>query len=137
MAKAKKRVPTRKKGSRRRKASAKATRKGAGRKKKAAKRRSQKKAKPKVRRSGKSAPKSVAKKKRRSKTATRKASKRPTIAEATNVLEIPVEATIIDVIEEPAPGVFVVTEYESVRTGPPNWPGREPKRGNGPGTEEQ
>jgi hypothetical protein len=50
---------------------------------------------------------------------------------------VPVEDTIIDVIEEPAPGVVVVTEYESIRTGTPISSGREPKRGVGPETEEQ
>jgi hypothetical protein len=48
-----------------------------------------------------------------------------------------VEDTIIDVIEEPVPGVVVVTEYESVRTASPISPGRKPKRGAGPETEEQ
>jgi hypothetical protein len=40
------------------------------------------------------------------------------------------ETTIIDVIEEPAPGVVVVTEYETTRTAPLPSPGREPKRGD-------
>jgi hypothetical protein len=46
------------------------------------------------------------------------------------------ETTVIDVIEEPAPGVVVVTEYESARTAVP---GDTPQRGesSGPGTEEQ
>jgi hypothetical protein len=50
---------------------------------------------------------------------------------------VPVEDTIIDVIDEPAPGVIRVTEYESIRTGTPISSGREPKRGAGPETDEQ
>jgi hypothetical protein len=34
-----------------------------------------------------------------------------------------IETTIIDVVEEPVPGVFVVTEYESVRNVPSSSPG--------------
>jgi len=41
-----------------------------------------------------------------------------------------VEDTIIDVIDEPVPGVVRVTEYEMLRT-------TTPKRGAGPNTEEQ
>jgi hypothetical protein len=40
-----------------------------------------------------------------------------------------VEDTIIDVIDEPIPGVVRVTEYETIRT-------TTPKRGAGPATEE-
>jgi hypothetical protein len=40
-----------------------------------------------------------------------------------------IEDTIIDVIDEPAPGVVRVTEYETIRMTPP-------KRGAGPETEE-
>ena len=105
MAKAKKRVATRKKSSKRGKASAKPARK------KAAKRTTPKKAKSKVRRAARAAPKSLAKKKLPPKTA--KAPRKP----PRQVVEIPVEDTIIDVIEEPVPGVVVVTEYESIRTG--------------------
>ena len=123
MAKAKKRVATRKKSSTRGKASAKPARK------KAAKRTTPKKAKSKVRRAGRSAPKPTTKKKQPSKIAARKAPRQLTGE--------PVEATIIDVIEEPIPGVVVVTEYESVRTATPISSGREPKRGAGPETEEQ
>jgi hypothetical protein len=47
---------------------------------------------------------------------------------------VPVEDTIIDVIEEPVPGMVVVTEYESIRTDTPISSGREPKRGAGPET---
>jgi hypothetical protein len=54
------------------------------------------------------------------------------------VAEVPVETTIIDVIEEPVPGVVVVTEYESVRTATPISPSGEAEggEGTGPGTEE-
>jgi hypothetical protein len=126
MAKAKKRVATRKKSSKRGKASAKPTRKAA------AKRTTPKAAKSKVRRAGNGAPKSAVKKKRPPKTAARKAPRN-----APRQVVVPVEDTIIDVIEEPAPGVVVVTEYESIRTGTPISSGREPKRGVGPETEEQ
>ena len=50
--------------------------------------------------------------------------------------EVPVEDTIIDVIEEPAPGVVVVTEYETIRTATPISSDREPKPLSGPETEE-
>lgn len=122
MAKAKKRVATRKKSSGRGKASKPA-------RKKAAKRTTPKKAKSKIRRAGRSAPKALAKKKRARKTPARRA---PTKAPR-QMLEVPVEDTIIDVIEEPVPGVVVVTEYESIRTTTP----REPTRDVGPETEEQ
>jgi hypothetical protein len=35
-------------------------------------------------------------------------------------IEVPVEDTIIDVVDEPAPGVMRVTEYEVIRTIPPD-----------------
>ena len=124
MAKAKKRVATRKKSSKRGKASAKPARKTA------AKRTTPKEAKSKVRRAGSGAPKPAVKKKRPPKTAARKAPRK--------VVEVPVvEDTIIDVIDEPVPGVIRVTEYESIRTATPISSGREPKRGAGPETEEQ
>jgi hypothetical protein len=126
MAKAKKRVATRKKSSKRGKASAKPTRKTA------AKRTTPKKAKSKVRRAGSGAPKPAVKKKRPPKTAARKAPRK-----APRQVVVPVEDTIIDVIDEPAPGVIRVTEYESIRTGTPISSGREPKRGAGPETDEQ
>ena len=126
MAKAKKRVATRKKSSKRGKASAKPARK------KAAKRTKPKQAKSKVRRAGSGAPKPAVKKTRPPKTAARKAPRK-----APRQVVVPVEDTIIDVIEEPVPGVVVVTEYESIRTGTPISSGREPKRGVGPETEEQ
>jgi hypothetical protein len=40
-----------------------------------------------------------------------------------------IEDTIIDVVDEPVPGVVRVTEYETIRT-------TTPKRGTGPETEE-
>jgi hypothetical protein len=98
MAKAKKRIATRKKTSKRGKASAKPARKKAARR-----------ATPKKR-----SPKGVAK------MAPRKAPRQG----------VPViEDTIIDVIDEPVPGVVRVTEYETIRT-------TTPKRGAGPQTEE-
>ena len=123
MAKAKKRVATRKKSSKRGKASARPARK------KAAKRTKPKQAKSKVR----GAAKPMAKKQRPSKVAARKAPTKP----PRQVVEVPVEDTIIDVIEEPVPGVVVVTEYESVRTVTPISPGRLPKPSTDPGAEEQ
>jgi hypothetical protein len=126
MAKAKKRVATRKKSSKRGKASAKPARK------KAAKRMTPKKAKSKIRRAGEGAPKPMAKKKRPPKTPARKA-----VGKTPRQVVVPVEDTIIDVIEEPVPGVVVVTEYESIRTATPVSSGREPKRGAGPETEEE
>ena len=126
MAKAKKRVATRKKSSKRGKASAKPGRK------RAAKRATPKEAKSKVWRAGSGAPKPGVKKKRPPKTAARKAPRN-----APRQVVVPVEDTIIDVIEEPAPGVVVVTEYESIRTATPISSGREPKRGAGPETEEE
>ena len=126
MARAKKRVATRKKSLKRGKASTKPARK------KAAKRTPPKQAKSKVRRAGGGAPKPAVKKKRPPKTAARKAPRK-----APRKVVVPVEDTIIDVIDEPAPGVIRVTEYESIRTGTPISSGREPKRGVGPETEEQ
>lgn len=127
MAKAKKRVATRKKSSKRSKASSKPA------SKKSVKRTAPKKAKSKVRRAGKSATKSTAKKMQPPKTSARKVP----INAPRQVAEVQVETTIIDVIEEPIPGVVVVTEYESVRTAPAISPGRLPKPSTGPGTEEQ
>lgn len=114
MAKAKKRVATRKKSSKRGKSSAKPARK------KAAKRTVPTKAKSKVRRAGKAATK-PAKKKKPLKTAARKAPR--------EVAQAPAETTIIDVIEEPVPGVVVVTEYESIRAVNPNSRGGGTSRG--------
>ena len=123
MAKAKKRVATRKKSSKRGNASARPARK------KAAKRTKPKQAKSKV--SG--AAKPMAKKQRPSKVAARKAPTKP----LRQVVEVPVEDTIIDVIEEPVPGVVVVTEYETIRTATPISSSPEPKRGVGSETEDQ
>jgi hypothetical protein len=95
MAKAKKRLATRKKSSKRRKVSAK----------KAAKPMRPKKAKSKVRETSKRAPKSIAKKKKPPKLAAKTAPRKAPV----------VEDTIIDVIDEPVPGVVRVTEYETVQ----------------------
>jgi len=98
MVKARKRLATRKKTSKRRKASAKPARK-----------KTSKRATPKKR------PLKAA-----AKTAPRKASRQG----------VPViEDTIIDVVDEPVPGVVRVMEYETIRT-------TTPKRGTGPETEE-
>ena len=104
MANAKKRVAARKKSSKRAKASAKPARKMA------AKHATPKKAKSKIRRAGMSATKPVAKKKRP-----------PETAERRQVMKMPVKTTMIDVIEQPAPGAVVAT------------PGGEPQRGEGTG----
>ena len=122
-----KRVATRKKSSKRGKASAKPARK------KAAKRTTPKQAKSKVRRAVGGAAKPMAKKQRPSKMAARKAPRKA----PRQVVEVPVEDTIIDVIEEPAPGVVVVTEYETIQTATPVSSDREPKPDAGPETEEQ
>ena len=123
MVKAKKRVAMRKKSSKRGKVSAKAARK------KAAKRTKSKQAKSKV----KGAAKPKAKKQRPSKLS---ASKTPRKSPE-QVAEVGVDDTIIDVIEEPVPGVVVVTEYETIRTATPISSSPEPKRRVGPKTEDQ
>jgi hypothetical protein len=41
--------------------------------------------------------------------------------------EFPIETTIIDVIEEPAPGVFIVSEFEEVRVARAKDKGSAPK----------
>ena len=99
-------VATRKKSSKRGKAGAKLGRKMA------AKHAKPKKAKSKVQRTGMSAKKRAAKKQRQ--------------PEA-------VETTKIDVIDEAAPGVISVKEYDSVRTATSIAPGIEPERGEGVG----
>jgi hypothetical protein len=99
MAKARKRLATRKKSAKRGKVSVK----------KAARPVRPKKRKSKVRQPGARAPKSIAKKKRSPKLAAKMATKKAPI----------VEDTIIDVIDEPAPGVVRVTEYEAVRISTP------------------
>ena len=101
MAKAKKRVATRKKSSKRGKESAKRVRK-------AAKNATLKKAKSKVQRARMGTKKSPVKTKRL-----------PETMERRPVAEVPVstvETTIIDVIEQPSPDVVAVTEYKSVET---------------------
>src|SRR6516165_1420508 len=106
MAKAKKRVAARKKSSKRGKASTKPA------SKMATKHPTPKKTKSKVQRAGVSTKKSPAKKKRP-----------PETMERRPVAEMPVttvETTIIDVIEEPAPGVVAVTEYDVAPTQPIN-----------------
>jgi hypothetical protein len=115
MAKAKKRVVTRKKSSKSGKSSAKPARK------KAVKRAAPKKAKSKVRRAGKTATKPVARKKMSLKSAARKA--------PGEAAQAPIETTIVDVIEEPVRGVVVVTEYESIRAVNPNSRGGGTSRG--------
>jgi hypothetical protein len=77
-------------------------------------------AKPPRKKAGKRAPL----KKRLSK-ALAKTAPRKTLRQGAPV----VEDTIIDVIDEPIPGVVRVTEYETIRT-------TTPKRGAGPETEE-
>jgi hypothetical protein len=118
MAKAKKRVALRKKSSKRGKASAKPARK-------AAKNAMPKKAKPKVQRARMGTKKSPAKKKRP-----------PETMERRPVAEMPVstvEATIIDVIEQPSPDMVAVTEYKSVETTTYIPAGGEPESGEGAG----
>ena len=104
MAKAK--IATRRKGSKRRKASAKVERKSA------AKRTTAKKVKSKVRRAGGVARRSMTKKQRAPKVAATEASRKT----LNQVVEAPVEDTIIDVIEQPAPGVVDVTEVQTIAT---------------------
>jgi hypothetical protein len=60
----------------------------------------------------------------------------PETMERRPVAEVPVttvETTIIDVIEEPAPGVVAVTEYESVQTATSIPASSEPEHGEGIG----
>jgi hypothetical protein len=117
MAKAKKRVAAHKKSSKRGKPSARPARKMA------AKHATPKKVKSKIRRAGMSATKPVAKKKKGP----------PETAERRQLMKMPVKTTMIDVIEQPAPGEGVATEYESVRTATSISPGGEPQRGEGTG----
>ena len=95
MAKAKKRLATRKKSSKRGKVSSK----------KAARPMRPRKAKSKARQTGTRTLKSIAKKKRPPKLAAKMAPRKAPI----------VEDTIIDVIDQPVPGVVRVTEYETIR----------------------
>jgi hypothetical protein len=101
MAKAKKRVA--RKSSKRRKA------RPASARKKVAKRAAPKKAKFKARKPARSVRKATIKKKRSPKvTAKRSLRKLPSQT-------IQVEDTIVDVIDEPSPGMTRITEYETVR----------------------
>ena len=104
------------KAKKRGKASAKPARK------KAIKRATMKKASPKIRRTRRNLPKSTTRKKSQAKI--------PAVKPAKAEVAPQLETTIVDVIEEPAPGVVVVTEYETTRTAPPPSPGRDPKRGD-------
>ncbi len=85
--------------------------------------RAQKRAKPAKRQAGKRLVKAKAKrqitkgKKKRS-LAKRSAPRRPTTPAEQNNLET--ETTIVDVIEEPVPGVLVVTELEETHTRRPD-----------------
>jgi hypothetical protein len=117
MAKAKKRVAARKMSAKRGTASDNPARK------KSAKRMTPKKVKSKVLRAGMSATKLAPKKKQPPKKTTGKTPRQ--------VADVAVETTIIDVIEEPVPGVLVVTEYESVRRVTPILPGGKTERGEG------
>ena len=103
MAKAK--VATRKKGSKRRK-DAKVERKSAAR------RAAAKKVKLKVRRASGVARRSMTKRPRAPKVAATKVSRKP----LNQVVEAPVEDTIIDVTEEPVPGAIDVTEDHTIAT---------------------
>jgi len=126
MAKAKKRVAVSKKNSKRGKARAKPARKMA------VKRATLKKMKSKVQRAGMSAKKSPgAKKSPAKKKRSRETMERRLVAETP--VETTVKTTIIDVIEEPAPGVVAVTEYESVQTATSIPAGGEPECGEGIG----
>jgi hypothetical protein len=104
MAKAK--IATRKKGSKRGKASAKPARKAV------AKRTSAKGAKSKVRRAGRGAPTFMTKKQRPPRAGASEASRKT----PSQVVKVPVEETSVDVIEEPAPGVVDVAEDETIQT---------------------
>jgi hypothetical protein len=107
MAKAK--IATRKQGSKRGKASAKPARQAA------AKRTTAKKAKSKARHAGRGARTSMTKKPRPPKAAATEAPRKT----SNQVVEVSVEDTIIDVIEEPVPGVVDVTEDEKIQTATP------------------
>jgi len=58
----------------------------------------------------------MANKERSPKTPARKAPRKTPKKTPRQVVEVPVEDIIIDVIEEPVPGLVVVTEYETIRT---------------------
>ncbi len=103
MAKAKRRIG--RKSSKRRKQPAPSARK------KGAKRAAPKKLSSKARKTARGAGKVPAKKRTGPKSAAKAPRKLPR-----QTAELPVEDTIIDVMDEPAPGVVRVTEYEVVRT---------------------
>ena len=99
----------------------------------------------KVRTRAKSAPrkavKRVAMKKKAKKQATKARVKRAASKKAaprpTESLKQPAEASdetvIFDIVEEPVPGVLVVTEFETVRTSRPATPNRQLEGGEGSG----
>lgn len=60
--------------------------------------------------------------------APKKAAPRPT-EPPRQPAEAPEETVIFDIIEEPVPGVVVVTEFETVRTSKPATPTRQPEGG--------
>ena len=103
---AKTKIATRKKGSKRHKASVKLVRKAA------AKRTMAKKAKSKVRRAGGVARRSMTKKQQPSKVAATEASRKT----LDQLVEPLVKDAIIDMIGEPARGVVDVTEVETIDT---------------------
>jgi hypothetical protein len=103
MAKAKRRVG--KKASKRRKQPATSARK------RRAKQAAPKKPRSKVRKAARGARKVAAKKRPGPKSAARKV-----VRKLPPPAELPVEDTIVDVVDEPAPGVVRVTEYETIRT---------------------
>jgi hypothetical protein len=133
MAKAKKRIAARKKTSKRGKVSAKPARKTGAR------HATPKKSKFKAPHAGISGSKPAAKKTRPLKTVQTPRQVTAAAEAAAEILVRTNEPTVVDVIEEPAPGVVVVTEYESSRRGASTLPGGAPQRGesSGPETEEQ
>jgi len=90
----------------------------------AARKKASKRGKPRAKPARKKASKRATPKKRPPKTAAKMA---PSKAPRQNVPVI--EDTIVDVVDEPVPGVLRVTEYEMIRT-------TTPKRDAGPETEE-
>lgn len=121
MAKGSKGVATRRRRSKGRKVSAMSARK------KAAKRGKAKQGGSKVRPANVSARKKSPSKLAETKTARKKAGG-PAVG-------LPIEETIIDVIEEPVPGTIMITEYETVRTSNSVSSGSETNRG--PETEKE
>lgn len=73
----------------------------------------------------KTKPKKQATKARAKRAAPEKAAPRPT-EPPRQAAEAPDETVIVDIIEEPVPGVVVVTEFESVRTNRPETPTSQP-----------